>query len=93
MRVIPGLQSDQDALTHAQALRRELSRHERLFSFSIPGETTLTPRSIVSVTGTGTSWDQAYFIASIEREVSVDQGFWQAVHCKNQSSQNSENVF
>lgn len=93
VRVIPGLKSDQDALTHAEALRRELSKHERLFTFSLPGEVVLTPRNIVKVVGTDTTFDQSYFISSIERTVDVDQGFWQTVSCKNQSAQNSVNVF
>ena len=82
--VRPNLTPDQ-ALQLAQSLLAELSQHERVVSFTMPGELTLTPRSIVALAGTGTAFDQSYFVAEVDRTLSVAGGFVQQVRVKNAS--------
>jgi hypothetical protein len=50
----------------------------------MPGETMLSPRSQIAVTGTQTSFDQSYWVDSIHRRIGID-GFRQAVRIRNHS--------
>ena len=80
--VHPNLTSDQ-ALQLAQQKLAELTRHERVISVTMPGELTLTPRSMIALAGTNTDFDQIYFVDSIERHLHVEAGFTQHLRCKN----------
>jgi phage protein D len=80
--VRPNLTSDQ-ALQLAQQKLAELTRHERVISAAMPGELTLTPRSLISLQGTGTDFDQTYYVDTIERRLHVEGGFTQHLRCKN----------
>jgi len=80
--VRPNLTSDQ-ALKLAQQKLAELTRHQRVISLTMPGELALTPRSVVMLDGTGTDFDQSYFVDSIERRLHVETGFTQHLRCKN----------
>ncbi len=82
--VKPNLTMDQ-ALRLAQQKLAELSRHERVVTLTMPGEVTLTARSLVTLQGTGTEFDQTYFVDSIERSIHYDHGFVQHLRCKNQA--------
>jgi phage protein D len=79
--VRPNLQPS-DAQTAAQSLLDEIAGHERFIMFSMPGELTLTARSRVLLSGTGTAFDQPYSVAEIERSLSLHQGFLQHVRAK-----------
>lgn len=72
------------ALQLAQNLREQITQHERIATIEIPGETALLPSSIVQVVGTGTSWDQTYFVDEIHRRMGTD-GFHETVRLKNSS--------
>ena len=82
--VKPGLTTDQ-ALAFAQKQARILTLLERIVTIEMPGELNLTPRSLVSLSGTGTSWDQTYYVDTISRKISWDGGFTQTVRLKNSS--------
>jgi len=82
--VQPNLTQDQ-ALQLAQRLVRDLSMQERRATVQMPGELTLTPRSIVAIAGTGTDFDQAYFVGEISRKLTASGGFTQSLQIKNQS--------
>lgn len=82
--VIANLTEDQ-ALKIAQQIATDLTLHERIVSVEMPGELTLTPRSMVRLQGTGTSFDQVYHVGSIERPISFDAGFRQSLRLKNSS--------
>lgn len=75
----------QDALQLASRILADLSRHERVVRATLPGELALTPRSLVQLSGTGTDFDQVYYVAEIERRLSVAGGFVQTVRAKNSS--------
>ncbi len=82
--VKPNLTMDQ-AMRLAQQKLTELSRHERVVAMTMPGETSLTARSIVTLQGSGTEFDQSYFVDSIERSLHYERGFVQHLRCKNQA--------
>ena len=54
----------------------------------MPGELTLSPRSMLTLSGTGTAFDQSYFIDTIERVLNFETGFTQHIRAKNSSPRN-----
>jgi hypothetical protein len=82
--VVPNLTPDK-ALQLAQRRLGELTRHERMILAEMPGEVTLTPRTQVRLEGTGTSFDQTYWIDEIQRHLHVARGFSQIVRARNAS--------
>ncbi len=80
----PNLTPDK-ALAIARQRLSELSRHERAIEFSMPGELTLTPRSTIQLDGTGTDFDQAYYVDSIKRTFRIRSGFVQRIRASNSS--------
>jgi hypothetical protein len=51
----------------------------------MPGDLTLTPRNLVRLEGTATSWDQTYAVDEIHRSLSFSDGFKQTLRLKNSS--------
>jgi predicted outer membrane protein len=45
----------------------------------------LDPRAQIQMIGTGTDFDQVYFVDVIDRHISVERGFQQRVRAKNTS--------
>ena len=80
----PNLTPNQ-ALQLAQSRLAELTQHERVIELLMPGELTLTPRSMLLLTGTGTGFDQVYYIDMIERDLHLASGFTQRIRAKNTS--------
>ena len=77
--------SDQ-ALKLAQQLLEELTRHERVIALTMPGELTITPRTLIGLQGTGTDFDQTYHVDESERSLGVNGGFVQRIRAKNMDS-------
>ncbi len=84
--------SPERALQYAQSEYADILRHERTVDISMPGELSLTPRSVVSLTGTGTSFDTSYFVDGLSREFSLDAGFVQHLVLKNHPTQSDAEV-
>ncbi|MGC8474777.1 MAG: phage late control D family protein [Acetobacteraceae bacterium] len=82
--VRPNMTQNQ-ALQFAQSRLSEISQHERIVDITMPGELTLTARSTVMLDGTGTDFDQVYYIDTIERTAGLKQGFSQQIRAKNTS--------
>lgn len=82
--VVPNLTPDA-ALKLAQQKLAELSRHERVITAEMPGELALQPRMQVVLQGSGTAFDQLYWIDEIERHVHVASGFTQRLRARNAS--------
>jgi phage protein D len=80
--VRPNLQPN-DALQLAQRILADLSNHERIVHVELPGDVTLTPRSRVTLSGTGTDFDQTYYVAELDRHFSLAHGFTQSLRLKN----------
>jgi len=83
--VVPNLTPD-DALKLAQRKLAELSAHERLVTADMPGELALAPRQQIRLEGTGTGFDQPYWIDSIDRHLHFARGFTQRLHARNTSA-------
>jgi phage protein D len=81
--VRPNLAEDQ-AAAMARNMLEQVGRQERIIEIEMPGETSLTPRSQVAVLGTGSSFDQSYWVDWIHRQVSM-AGFRQSLRLKNHS--------
>lgn len=82
--VIPNL-SEAEAQKRANQLAIDITKHERVINCEQAGELVLTPRNMVRLSGTHTSFDQRYHIDSITRTISFDAGFTQSIRCKNSS--------
>jgi phage protein D len=91
--VRPNLTKDR-AQQLADSLRADITKHERIVEWTdaagYPGALNLTPRDIVQVEGTGSSWDQRYWVDSIDRQLSVGSGFAMSVKCKNHTQANEQ---
>ena len=72
-----------DALRLATRILTDLSAHERIVHAELPGELALTPRTQVQLTGTGTDFDQLYYVAELDRHLSVVHGFTERLRLKN----------
>jgi hypothetical protein len=80
----PNLSEDQ-AQQIANQLAIDLTKHERVCEITMPSDLTLTPRRLVRLEGTGTSWDLTYFVDEIHRSLSFHDGFRQTLRLKNSS--------
>lgn len=78
----PNLTPEQAMALATQTLA-DLSRHERVVTATMPGELALAPRSLVSLQGTGTEFDQTYGVDEIIRRISLREGFMQTVRAVN----------
>lgn len=83
--VKPG-QTPAQAQALANQLLREITLHERVIGFDMPGELRMDNRTILRLQGTQSDWDaQTYYVDTITRSISVDKGFTQNVRAKNTS--------
>lgn len=89
--VRPNLTPD-DALKFAQNKLAELTRHERVINITMPGELTLTPRSVIAIVGTGTEFDQAYYIDTVERRLRQSTGMMQRIRARNTSPRTDSTI-
>jgi hypothetical protein len=80
--IFPGMTRDQ-AQQRAERILKDLSQHERVIDYEEAGHFSISPRSQIRLVGTGTSWDQNYFIDHIRRTINMTHGFRQMVHAKN----------
>jgi hypothetical protein len=85
MFVRPNMTADQ-ALQFAQTMLADLTLHERTITATMPGELAMTPRDLLSLSGTGTAFDQSYRIMRIDRSISAANGFVQHVQAKSASA-------
>ena len=77
------------AQAKANAILSDISRHERIVNFEVPGDLSLNPRSVVQVQGTQSGFDQTFFIDRISRSVSFNEGFRMEVACKNHDTRSA----
>lgn len=76
----------------ANSLAEDISRHERNISLKLPGDTILTTRTIMQLTGTKTGFDTMYYPDKVTRRLSVQEGFCMEVTAKNHSTQEVTNT-
>ncbi|MDT7953410.1 MAG: hypothetical protein RQ966_18050 [Acetobacteraceae bacterium] len=71
--------SNADAQSLAQQTINDLKRHEWTASVTMPGELTLSARTLVLIQGTGTLWDRPYHVSELSRRLDVKRGFTQSL--------------
>ena len=74
--------TESDAQTLATQYLNELLGQERSISFDLPGELTLTPRSLVQVTGDVAGWGGLYQVVDVTRRLDIRGGFSQSVSAR-----------
>jgi len=79
---IPGLTPEQ-ALAKAQSLLKELSAHELRIEATLPADNLLSPRTMLQLKGTGTEFDQRYYVNQVLRHMNTDDGYLMQVSAKN----------
>ena len=80
--VVPNLTPDA-AQKLAQSRLAELTRHERVILAEMPGELAILPRQEILLEGTGTAFDQPYWVDEITRRISTTHGFTQTLRARN----------
>jgi phage protein D len=75
--------STNGAMSLAQNKLAALTQHGYVLTATMPGELTLTPRDVVSLIGTGSSFDQNYTIDEIRRGFDARRGFIQTLRARS----------
>ncbi|CAG2136108.1 phage late control D family protein [Cupriavidus numazuensis] len=74
----------QEAATDlAQKTHREITQHEMNLWAILPADNILTQTAMLRLTGTGTKFDQDYYLDAITRSMSVQNGYLMTVSAKN----------
>jgi phage protein D len=81
--------NQQQAQKWANAKAEDITRHERVIAGKLPGDSLLTNRSLMQLVGTGTDWDQVYFVDSVTRRMSFKDGYSMEFRAKNHSPQST----
>ena len=89
--VRPNLTEDQ-AQKLANSLLADISKHERVIQWREPGNLILTQRNLVRLEGTGTDFDQTYYVDTITRTISHGGGFTMSVRAKNHNVESQATV-
>lgn len=84
--------TEAEAQALANQLAIDLTKHERTLDIDLPGELGLTAHNLVQLTGTGTSFDQVYYISELRRSLSFSEGFRMSIRCKNSSPRSQVQV-
>jgi phage protein D len=82
---IPGM-TDTQAKKHAQKKAGQIAQFEREIAFQIPGDLSLTVDRMVSLSGTGTAYDQAYEIDQLVHQFDMQRGYAIEGRARNKSS-------
>jgi phage protein D len=77
-----GLTAEQASFL-AQKTHREITQHEMKLRARLPADDDLTTTSMLRLTGTGTKFDQDYYVDSITRSMSVTEGYVMTASAKN----------
>ena len=84
----PNLNKEQ-ADKWAAAKAEDITKHERVITGSMPGDSLLTNRSLIKLVGTKTSWDQFYNLDTVTRRISAKIGYTMDFRAKNHSTQST----
>jgi hypothetical protein len=80
---IPGISKEEaDAIADKKAT--ENARHQMSIHYVGPGDVNADPRMMLSLSGTGTAWDQKYFIDAIDHRFTPESGYQMTIDGKNE---------
>lgn len=82
---IPNLNKAQ-AQQQAQSLADLITKRERIIEINAPGDPTLTPDTVVQLTGTNTDFDQLYYVDRLTHTLNIDEGYTMLLRAKNHST-------
>jgi len=86
--IFPGLTAEQ-ALQKAQQILRDITAHEVKLMAELPADNILTVDNIIQLAGTGTAFDQVYYVDSITRRMSLTEGYNMTIAAKNHSTESN----
>jgi phage protein D len=78
----PGLTQDQ-AQAQATSTAKMAGAFQKQIEIDVPGDVTVTQSMMVNLSGTQSSWDQAYYIESVTHKFSTHQGYRMTIEAKN----------
>jgi len=81
---IPGMTQEQ-VMKHATNRAGELAKFERDIEFQVPGDPSLTVDGTITLSGTGTDFDQSYDVDQITHTYEMARGYDMEVRGKNMS--------
>ncbi len=85
--------SPKDALTFAQAMYADIIRHEREVTVELPGSLSLTPRSVIEVSGLpGTTYNTRYAVDEMTHSFMPGNAVRTTISLKNHSVQSGAEV-
>ncbi|WP_411900262.1 hypothetical protein [Salmonella enterica] len=67
----------------AAQIHHEITQHEMKLRARLPADNILTQTSMLRLTGTGTKFDQDYYVDGITRSMSLDEGYVMDISAKN----------
>ncbi|EXF95808.1 type IV secretion protein Rhs [Pseudomonas fluorescens HK44] len=67
----------------AQKIHKQITDHEMRLSCSMPGDNSLMPNTIVRQEGTGSGFDQLYYVDAVRRSLSFESGYTMSLTAKN----------
>ncbi|RIJ85016.1 hypothetical protein RSP822_18285 [Ralstonia solanacearum] len=82
-KIVRGGLDQASALALAQKTHKEITQHEMKLRARLPADNILTQAAMVRLSGTGTKFDQDYYVDGITRSMSIDQGYDMDVSAKN----------
>ena len=88
MVMAPNLRPD-DIVRINRMISQELIQHRRTIELEMPGELDMNPRCGISLSGTGTVFDQYYDIESVDRLFGPVSGYVQRVRARQSGNTNS----
>lgn len=90
-KTIPNKTPD-ELLKIAQSWYQQLVAHEMKIDVTMPGDNALDTTSIISLSGTGTAFDQTYYPDSIHRRLTLTGGYEMSVTAKNHSPESQVGI-
>lgn len=81
--IVRGGLTQEEATQLAQKTHREITQHEMKLRARLPADHDITTTARVRLTGTGTKFDQDYYVEAISRAMSVDEGYSMTLSAKN----------
>lgn len=83
---VPNL-SQEEAIKEARRRLEEITAHEIRLNAELPGDSLIKTNTPIRVEGTGTRFDQVYFVDHLIRTYTPDRGYFMVLRAKNHSTE------